>query len=143
MKYGKELAEIIKAEIKATEEVQKRRNERIANWETDEDDCFLSIRVEEQSLAKCRMQLAILETDGCMDYEAIFDENDKEVYVHGFKNKWGGWSVVGNGIFGNGNPLGFQSSLNGGANGTVSNGQRVSFPTAFFQHRVGKIVDDR
>lgn len=99
MKYGKELAEEIKKEIEHTEAIQKRRDERIANWETDEDDCFLSIRVEEQSLDKCRKQLAILETDGLMDFETIVDENGKEVYVHEFRNKWGGWSVVGRGIF--------------------------------------------
>lgn len=97
--YGAELAESIKESIRHTEEIQKRRDERIANWETDEDDCFMSIRVEDQALANYRTQLEILATDGLMDYTAVVDENGKEVSVHCFRNKWGGWSYVGNGIF--------------------------------------------
>lgn len=85
--------------IEAIEAIQKDRNERIANCETDEDDCFMSARIDEQSLAKLKKQLAILETDGCMDYEAIVDGNGNEVNVHWFKNKWGGYSIVGRGVF--------------------------------------------
>lgn len=90
MKYGKELAERIKKEIKNIEEIQKDRNERISSFKTDEEDCFLSTRIDEQELAKLKKQLAILNTDGCMDWEAIVDENGNEVNVHWFKNKWGG-----------------------------------------------------
>ena len=97
--YGEALRKSILSSIAHTEEVQRRRDERIAEGWTDEDDCFMSIRVEEQALANYRMQLEILDGDGLMDYEAIFDENDKEVSIHEFRNKWGGWSVVGNGIF--------------------------------------------
>ena len=32
MKYGKELAESLKADIEHTLEIQRRRDERIANW---------------------------------------------------------------------------------------------------------------
>lgn len=99
MKYGEELRKSIEREIEHIHEVQKRRDERIARWETDEDDCFMSIRVEEQALSRCRKQLEILKTDGTREMEAVFDENGNEVYIHHFKNKWGGWSVVGNGIF--------------------------------------------
>ena len=35
----------------------------------------------------------------CMDYEAIFDENGNEVRTHWFRNKWGGNTIVGNGVF--------------------------------------------
>lgn len=99
MKYGKELAESIRESIRHTEEIQKRRDERIADGWTDEDDCFMSIRVEEQALANYRMQLKILDGDGLMNYEAIFDENGKEVRTHWFRNKWGGDTIVGNGVF--------------------------------------------
>ena len=97
--YGNELIEDIKKNMQHIIDIQKRRDERIANWEIDEDDCFLSIKCEEQSLDKYRQQLEILQTDGLMDFEAIFDENDKEVYVHKFINKWGKISVVAKGIF--------------------------------------------
>ena len=99
MKYGIELAESIRERIRDTEEIQERRDKRIADGWTDEDDCFMSIRVEEQALANYRMQLKILDGDGLMDYEAIFDENGKEVRIHEFRNKWGGYSVVGRGVF--------------------------------------------
>ena len=99
MKYGEELRKAIEADIANIMAVQERRDERISNWETDEDDCFMSIRVEEQSLANKRMQLEIFESDGLMDYTAIVDANGQEISIHEFKNKWGGWSVVGNGIF--------------------------------------------
>ena len=99
MKYGEELRKEIEADIEYTREIQRRRDERIANWETDEDDCFVSIRVEEQSIANGKLQLEILATDGLMDFNAVIDENGKEVRIHEFRNKWGGWSVVGNGIF--------------------------------------------
>ena len=75
------------------------RQERIDNCETDMDDCFVSQHIEEDAIRECNMQLAILDGDGCMDYTAVFDENGKEVNVHGFINQWGRWTVVGNGIF--------------------------------------------
>lgn len=99
MKYGKELAESIRESIRHTEAIQMEREKRIADGWTDEDDCFMSIRVEEQALANYRMQLKILEGDGLMDYEAIFDESGKEVRTHWFSNKWGGDTIVGNGVF--------------------------------------------
>jgi hypothetical protein len=97
--YGKELAESIKAERQRLIETMERRDERIANCETDYDDCFISIHVEADGIRACNMKLHILEGDGCMDYEAIIDENGDEVNIHEFRNKWGGWSVVGRGIF--------------------------------------------
>lgn len=76
-----------------------RREERIANFETDYDDCFISIHVEQDAVRACEMQLKILDGDGLMDYQAIIDENGNEVRIHFFTNKWGGDSVVGNGVF--------------------------------------------
>lgn len=99
MKYGKELAERIEQEIKDVENLQKDRNGRISSFKTDEEDCFLSARIDEQELAKLKKQLAILNTDGCMDWEAIVDENGNEINVHWFKNKWGSYSIVGRGVF--------------------------------------------
>lgn len=97
--YGKELKEVIQNNIEHTLQIQARRDQRIADGWTDEDDCFMSIRVEQQSLQNYRMQLEILDTDGLMDFNTIVDDNGNEVRVHEFRNKWGGWSVVGNGVF--------------------------------------------
>ncbi len=98
--YGEELKQSIIATKKRLQDAIDRRWERIDNCETDMDDCFISQHVEEDGVRECNMQIAILDSDdGCMDCEAIFDENGKEVSVHGFFNKWNKWTVVGNGIF--------------------------------------------
>lgn len=98
--YGKELAEQIKNEVADIRKIQERREKRIADWETDEDDCFVSIRTEEQEIRACEMKLHILEeTDGTMEIDAIFDKNGNEVNTHWFTNKWGRSTIVGNGVF--------------------------------------------
>ena len=99
MKYGEELrAQIIETRERMRASIE-RRMERIANCETDMDDCFISQHVEEDAICECNMQLHILDGDGCMDYDAIFDENGKEVRVHGFINQWGRYTIVANGVF--------------------------------------------
>jgi hypothetical protein len=97
--YGEELKKSIEREIERIREIQADREKRIADGWTDYDDCFMSIRVEEQSIDRCRMELKILSGDGCMDYEAVFDKNGKEVHTHWFRNRWGGDTIVGNGVF--------------------------------------------
>lgn len=97
--YGKELAESIRRSIQRIHETQERRNERIANWETDEDDCFMSIRVEEHALSEYYKQLRILETDGMDDFEVVVDQFGHVVRTHWFTNKWGKPTIVGNGVF--------------------------------------------
>lgn len=97
--YGQELRESILRERQRLMEAMADREERIANCETDYEDCFVSIHVESDAIRECNMRLKILEGDGCMDYEAIFDENGNEVRTHWFRNKWGGNTIVGNGVF--------------------------------------------
>jgi hypothetical protein len=76
-----------------------RRQERIDNCETDYDDCFISIHIEQDGIRACNEQIKILDGDGMMDYQAIVDENGNEIRVHFFTNKWGKTNVVGNGVF--------------------------------------------
>lgn len=97
--YGEELKASILAHRQHLIDAMDRRQERIDNCETDYDDCFISIHVESDGIRACNMQLKILEGDGLMDYTAIVDENGNEVRIHFFTNKWGGTSVVGNGVF--------------------------------------------
>lgn len=96
--YGKELRALIVAERERMEAAIESRAQRIANWETDEDDCFMSQRVEEQAIANCNKQLHILDGDGLMDFTAVFDENGQEVYVKWVHTRYGG-AYVGRGIF--------------------------------------------
>lgn len=95
--YGAALAEQIRAERQRILDAMKRREIRIENGETDEDDCFLSMRSEEQNLRKCDMQLSILDTDGLMEFDGVFDADGKEVNVHPITNRWGKISYTGRG----------------------------------------------
>ena len=95
--YGEELRKSIEASKARYLEAIEDRARRIANWETDEDDCFMSQRVEENAICECNMQLEILKGDGCMDWEAWFD-GDKEVNCRWVKTRYGS-ALVYNGVF--------------------------------------------
>lgn len=97
--FGEELKQAILAQKAKIIERMDDRAKRVANWETDWDDCATSTRNDEQSLSECNAQLRILEGDGTQNWKVVLDENGKEVRVNCFKNKWGGYSVVGNGVF--------------------------------------------
>ncbi len=92
--YGKELADSIRASLAHTREVMARRDERIANWETDEDDCFLSIRVEQNAISEYQKQLHILEGDGFGEWRIFVDAEGIEHRIGWFRNKWGGDSYI-------------------------------------------------
>ena len=96
--YGEELKKAIIAERDNLQAAIDRRSERIKNWETDEDDCFLSQRVEENAIHECNMKLRILDGDGCMDFNGWFDADGKEVRVRYVHTRYGG-AYVWNGIF--------------------------------------------
>ncbi len=97
--FGAELAASIEREMQRIREVQQERDERISRGETDYDDCFVSIRSDAQALDRCRMELDILKGDGCVDFDAIIDENGEEVSVHWFENKWRRTTCVARGVF--------------------------------------------
>jgi hypothetical protein len=97
--YGEELkASILETQKRIRERIADRQR-RIDDCETDYDDCFISIHIDENALRECGMQLEILNGDGLMDFDAIVDENGNEVRIHYFENKWGKTNVVGNGVF--------------------------------------------
>ena len=64
MKYGQELIRQLEEEIQITEKAQANRSQRISNWETDEEDCFLSIRVEEICQRARRDKITLIENGG-------------------------------------------------------------------------------
>ena len=65
MKYGQELIESLEREIVTLQGAIDRRAERIANWETDEDDCFISERVESRAISLNRNKIALIKNGGC------------------------------------------------------------------------------
>lgn len=92
--YGEELKKSIMETKQRMIDALDRRDERIRNWETDEDDCFMSIRVEQQAISECNKQLAILNGDGMMDFEATFDKEGNEVRVRYVRTRFGDAYVV-------------------------------------------------
>lgn len=99
-KYGEELRKSILATKEHLLESIKERNERIANWQTDEDDCFLSQRVEERAISECNMQLTILDGDGTMTIDAVIDQDGNEVNTRWVDTRYG-LKIVGRGVFAN------------------------------------------
>lgn len=65
MRYGEELVKALEKEIEIMEAAMARRAERIANWETDEDDCFISQRVEERTVSVDKNKIALIKNGGC------------------------------------------------------------------------------
>ena len=97
--YGEELKKQILEEKERLQKSISDRLDHVLNCDYDWDDCFLSQRCEQDGVWACDQKLKILEGDGLMDFPAILDENGKEVHVHSFRNKWGGISMVANGVF--------------------------------------------
>ena len=98
--YGAELAREIEAQKQRYITAIEDRQRRINNWETDEDDCFMSQRVEERGIHECNTRLEILKGDGTMPFEAVIDQEGNEVYVRNVHTRFG-WAYVGRGIFAN------------------------------------------
>lgn len=98
--FGEELRKVIIADKERTLASIKERNARIDNLETDFDDCFMSIKGDQQSLEKYELELSILDGDGTMDYDAVIDEDGNEVNVRYVNTRFGG-AFVGRGIFAN------------------------------------------
>lgn len=66
MKYGQELIEMLEAEITSYENAMADRSRRIADWQTDEDDCFISQRCNERGLALAKDKIRLIKDGGCM-----------------------------------------------------------------------------
>lgn len=65
MEYGQKLIDSLTKEIEILQAAIDRRNERIQNWETDEEDCFLSQRVEEQGIQVAKDKINLIREGGC------------------------------------------------------------------------------
>ena len=65
MMYGAELIKKLEAEIELYRGALQRRAERIANWETDEDDCFISERCESRGIQVAQNKIALINDGGC------------------------------------------------------------------------------
>lgn len=64
MKYGEELIRELEAEIERYENQMSRRWDRINNGETDQEDCFVSMRVEERGRDLARDKIKLIQNGG-------------------------------------------------------------------------------
>lgn len=64
MKYGQELIKALEQSMENTQRCMDDRNRRIANWQTDEEDCFISIRCDEREMRLCRDKIALIKDGG-------------------------------------------------------------------------------
>ena len=65
MMYGVALITKLENEITILQAAIDRRAERIANWETDEDDCFISERVESRGIQVAKDKIQLIKDGGC------------------------------------------------------------------------------
>lgn len=65
VKTGKELIKSLEEDLAAFQRSIENRQRRIDNWETDEDDCFISIRTDERGLQLVKDKLALIKDGGC------------------------------------------------------------------------------
>lgn len=65
MLFGAELIKKLEAEIEVLQGAVDRREERIANWETDEDDCFISQRCESRGIQVAKDKIELIKDGGC------------------------------------------------------------------------------
>lgn len=89
MMYGTELIAKLEAEIETLQGALNRRAERIANWETDEDDCFISQRCEERTIATNRNKIALIKDGGCAWFSEYATLDGKLVNAHWCNTKYG------------------------------------------------------
>ena len=78
MKYVKNLLKSLKDSLKHNEESRKERWKRIGNGETDIDDCFVSMRVNEMSDQTIDSKIAILENKGLYEFDTLLDIKTNE-----------------------------------------------------------------
>lgn len=65
MMYGVALITKLENEITTLQAALDHRAERIANWETDEDDCFISERCETRGIQVAKDKIQLIKDGGC------------------------------------------------------------------------------
>ena len=94
MLYGAELIKSLENEKARIQKNQLDRSQRIANWETDEDDCFISIRCDERASHLCDDKIRLIKDGGChwfVEYQSTAGVH--ELKHCWFENKFGGYSL--------------------------------------------------
>jgi hypothetical protein len=100
MKKSEWISEL-ESEIEAQKKSQAERQARIDSWQTDIDDCFVSIRMNDINQRLSEARLHIVQNNGLATFNAWFDQEGKEVDVRWVKTRFGynTYALVGRGIF--------------------------------------------
>ena len=89
MKYGVELIKSLENEISILRAAMDRRIERINNWQTDEDDCFISERVESRGIQLNRDKISLIQDGGCSWFPEYATLDGKLVKAHWCNTRYG------------------------------------------------------
>lgn len=89
MLYGQELIEKLQKDIELTQGVIDRRWERINNWETDEDDCFISMRVDDRALQLYKDKIQLIKDGGTAWFTEYATLDGQIVDAHWCNTKFG------------------------------------------------------
>lgn len=89
MMYGTELINKLEAEITTLQAALDRRAERIANWETDEDDCFISERCESRGISVAKNKIALIKDGGCAWFPEYATLDGQIVKAHWCQTRFG------------------------------------------------------
>ena len=92
MKYGAELIAELEADIKRTKEAQARRDEHLANCDFDLDDCFVSVRLDENSIRTAQDKIDLLRRGGC-EWFTEYANLDGELVDANWCNTKYGWKL--------------------------------------------------
>lgn len=89
MVYGAELISKLESEIELMKGAISRRAERINNWETDEDDCFISERVELRTISVNQNKINLIKNGGCAWFEEYATLDGQVVNAHWCNTRYG------------------------------------------------------
>jgi len=89
MMYGAALITKLENEITTLQAAIDRRAERIANWETDEDDCFISERVESRCIQVNKDKIQLIKDGGCAWFTEYATLDGTVVKAHWCDTKYG------------------------------------------------------
>ena len=89
MVYGAELIKNLEREIETMRGALDRRQERINRWETDEDDCFISERVETRTISVNQSKIKLIKDGGCAWFEEYATLDGQIVKAHWCNTRYG------------------------------------------------------
>lgn len=89
MKYGQELIKELENDIELTQKCMRERQDRIDNMQTDEDDCFISIRCDQRELQLCKDKIALIKDGGTAWFTEYATLDGQLVDAHWCNTRYG------------------------------------------------------